>query len=148
MEIDKKIIKKLVEALDELKKSLKGENLTISDLTVEEEVEVIESNEESRDESAYDWNVVKAAVIILSYMLFSLLTIYIGLSSDPNLSSDFYELDKLLITAMIKTISTAEIQALIEETEDYINEHFNSQKSNIKISGSLYKTLAIDNLCF
>ena len=62
---------------------------------VEEEVEVIESNEESRDESAYDWNVVKAAVIILSYMLFSLLTIYIGLSSDPNLSSDFYELDKI-----------------------------------------------------
>ena len=62
---------------------------------VEEEVEVIKSNEESRDESAYDWNVVKAAVIILSYMLFSLLTIYIGLSSDPNLSNDFYELDKI-----------------------------------------------------
>jgi len=52
-----------------------------------------------------------------------------------NYDEDFYELDKLLITAMIKTISTAEIQALIEETEDYINEHFNSQKSNIKISG-------------
>ena len=66
-----------------------------SPTNVEEEVEVIESSEESRDESAYDWNVVKAAVIILSYMLFSLLTIYIGLSSDPNLSSDFYELDRI-----------------------------------------------------
>jgi len=43
MEIDKKIIKKLVEALDELKKSLKGENLTISDSTVEEEVEISKS---------------------------------------------------------------------------------------------------------
>ena len=43
MEIDKKIIKKLVEALDELKKSLKGENLTISDATVEEEVEISKS---------------------------------------------------------------------------------------------------------
>tara|TARA_B100000686_G_C16327984_1_gene731669 strand:- start:368 stop:724 length:357 start_codon:yes stop_codon:yes gene_type:complete len=40
MEIDKKIIKKLVETLDELKKSLKGENLTISNSTVEDEVEV------------------------------------------------------------------------------------------------------------
>lgn len=52
-----------------------------------------------------------------------------------NYDEDFYELDKLLITAMIKTISTADIQALIEETEDYINEHFNSQESNINISG-------------
>ena len=52
-----------------------------------------------------------------------------------NYDEDFYELDKLLITAMIKTISTAEIQVLIEETEDYINEHFNSQESNINISG-------------
>jgi len=43
MEIDKKIIKKLVEALDELKKSLKGENLTISDANVEEEVEISKS---------------------------------------------------------------------------------------------------------
>ena len=43
MEIDKKIIKKLVEALDELKKSLKGENLTISNSTVEKEVEVSKS---------------------------------------------------------------------------------------------------------
>tara|TARA_Y100000590_G_scaffold185048_1_gene210834 strand:- start:30 stop:386 length:357 start_codon:yes stop_codon:yes gene_type:complete len=43
MEIDKKIIKKLVEALDELKKSLKGENLTISNSTVEEEVEISKS---------------------------------------------------------------------------------------------------------
>ncbi len=43
MEIDKKIIKKLVEALDELKKSLKGQNLTISNATVEEEVEISKS---------------------------------------------------------------------------------------------------------
>ena len=43
MEIDKKIIKKLVEALDELKKSLKGENLTISNSTAEEEVEISKS---------------------------------------------------------------------------------------------------------
>ena len=43
MEIDKKIIKKLVEALDELKKSLRGENLTISNATVEEDVEISES---------------------------------------------------------------------------------------------------------
>jgi len=52
-----------------------------------------------------------------------------------NYDEDFYQLDKLLITAMIKTISTAEIQALIEETENYIDEHFNSQESNIEISG-------------
>ena len=62
---------------------------------VEEELEVIESNEDSRDESAYDWNVVRASVIILTYMLFSLLTIYIGFSWDPNLNNDFYELDKI-----------------------------------------------------
>jgi len=43
MEIDKKIIKKLVEALDDLKKSLKGENLTISNTTVEDEVEISKS---------------------------------------------------------------------------------------------------------
>ena len=39
MEIDKKIIKKLVEALDDLKKSLKEENITISDTAIEEEIE-------------------------------------------------------------------------------------------------------------
>ena len=43
MEIDKKIIKKLVEALDELKKSLKDENFTISDTTAEKEVEISKS---------------------------------------------------------------------------------------------------------
>ena len=43
MEIDKKIIKKLISVLDELKKSLKGENLTISNSTVEEEVEISKS---------------------------------------------------------------------------------------------------------
>ena len=40
MEIDKKIIKKLIEALDDLKKSLKGENFTVSDKVVEEEIEI------------------------------------------------------------------------------------------------------------
>ena len=43
MEIDKKIIKKLVEALDDLKKSLKGENFAISDTVVEEEIEISKS---------------------------------------------------------------------------------------------------------
>ena len=47
----------------------------------------------------------------------------------------FGDLDKLLVTAMIKTISTAEIQILIQETENYIDEHFNSEESNIEISG-------------
>ncbi len=47
----------------------------------------------------------------------------------------FGDLDKLLVTAMIKTISTAEIQTLIQETENYIDEHFNSEESNIEISG-------------
>ena len=40
MEIDKKIIKKLIEALDDLKKSLKGENFTVSDKVEEEEIEI------------------------------------------------------------------------------------------------------------
>jgi len=48
---------------------------------------------------------------------------------------DLSYLDKFLVTAMIKTISTAEIQALIEETENYIDKNFNSKESNIKISG-------------
>ena len=52
-----------------------------------------------------------------------------------NYDEDFYKLDQLLVTAMIKTISTAEIQALIIETEDYIDQHFKQKKSNIQISG-------------
>jgi predicted RND superfamily exporter protein len=48
---------------------------------------------------------------------------------------DLSYLDKFLVTAMIKTISTAEIQVLIEETENYINKNFNSEESNTQISG-------------
>ncbi len=48
---------------------------------------------------------------------------------------EFGDLDKLLLTAMIKTISTAEIQMLIQETENYIDANFNNKKSNIQISG-------------
>tara|TARA_Y100001970_G_scaffold266520_1_gene355336 strand:+ start:383 stop:739 length:357 start_codon:yes stop_codon:yes gene_type:complete len=40
MEIDKKIILKLVQALEELKKSLKGINIDIKDDSVEEEIEI------------------------------------------------------------------------------------------------------------
>ena len=40
MEIDKKIIKKLIEALENLKKSLKNNEITIGDNSVEEEIEV------------------------------------------------------------------------------------------------------------
>ena len=40
MEIDKKIIKKLIEALEDLKKSLKNNEITIGDDSVEEEIEV------------------------------------------------------------------------------------------------------------
>ena len=43
MEIDKKIIKKLIEALDDLKKSLKDESFTISNTEVKEEIEVSKS---------------------------------------------------------------------------------------------------------
>ena len=39
MEIDKKIIKKLIEALDDLKKSLKDEDIINSDNPVEEEIQ-------------------------------------------------------------------------------------------------------------
>ena len=39
MEIDKKIIKKLVETIEELKKSLKDEDIINSDNPVEEEIE-------------------------------------------------------------------------------------------------------------
>ena len=48
---------------------------------------------------------------------------------------EFMDLDQLLITAMIKTISTAEIQNLIYETELYIEENFNKDNSELKISG-------------
>ncbi len=48
---------------------------------------------------------------------------------------DFYALDQLLLTAMIKTISTAEIQDLIYQTEQYISQNFNNKESTIKISG-------------
>ena len=40
MEIDKKIIKKLVEVLEELKKSLKGEIITDDNNHVDEEIEI------------------------------------------------------------------------------------------------------------
>tara|TARA_B100000427_G_scaffold233229_1_gene196315 strand:- start:801 stop:1157 length:357 start_codon:yes stop_codon:yes gene_type:complete len=40
MEIDKKIIKKLVDALEDLKKSLKNEDINIQDNLAEEEVEI------------------------------------------------------------------------------------------------------------
>ena len=40
MEIDKKIIKKLIEALEDLKKSLKNNKIAIGDNSVEEEIEV------------------------------------------------------------------------------------------------------------
>jgi len=43
MEIDKKIIKKLIEALDDLKKSLKDEDITSNDSVVENEVEIPKS---------------------------------------------------------------------------------------------------------
>ena len=39
MEIDKKIIKKLIETLDDLKKSLKDKNILKSDSPVEEEIQ-------------------------------------------------------------------------------------------------------------
>ena len=40
MEIDKKIIKKLVEALEDLKKSLKGLSIIDGDDTIEKEIEI------------------------------------------------------------------------------------------------------------
>jgi len=40
MEIDKKIIKKLIEALEDLKKSLKNNEIAIGDDSVEEEIKV------------------------------------------------------------------------------------------------------------
>ena len=52
-----------------------------------------------------------------------------------NYDEDFYNIDKLLVTAMIKTISTEEIQKLISQTEDYIEINFNKDNSNLYISG-------------
>ena len=43
MEIDKKIIKKLVEALDDLKKSLKGQDINNDNIPDEDEIEVPKS---------------------------------------------------------------------------------------------------------
>ena len=40
MEIDKKIIKKLIEALEDLKKSLNNNDIISSDKSVEEKIEV------------------------------------------------------------------------------------------------------------
>ena len=40
MEIDKKIIKKLVESLEELKKSLKGQDIVSEDISEEKEIEI------------------------------------------------------------------------------------------------------------
>ena len=40
MEIDKKIIKKLIEALDDLKKSVKNEDIINTDSPIEEEIEI------------------------------------------------------------------------------------------------------------
>ena len=43
MEIDKKIIKKLIETLDDLKKSLKGNEIISNDEQIEEEIEIPKS---------------------------------------------------------------------------------------------------------
>ena len=51
-----------------------------------------------------------------------------------NYDEDFYNIDKLLVTAMIKTISTEEIQKLISQTEDYIEINFNKDNSNLYLS--------------
>ena len=40
MEINKKIIKKLIESLEELKKSLKGQDIVSEDIPQEEEIEI------------------------------------------------------------------------------------------------------------
>ena len=40
MEIDKKIIKKLIDTLEDLKKSLKDKNIITEDIAIEEEVEI------------------------------------------------------------------------------------------------------------
>ena len=43
MEIDNKIIKKLIDTLEDLKKSLKGNDILSNDATVEDEVEISKS---------------------------------------------------------------------------------------------------------
>ena len=43
MEIDKKIIKKLIDTLEDLKKSLKGNDLISNDASVEDEIEISKS---------------------------------------------------------------------------------------------------------
>ena len=49
----------------------------------------------------------------------------------------FDTVDKALLTAMIKTISTEEIQELVSETNNYIDQNikFTSNENEIKISG-------------
>ena len=49
--------------------------------------------------------------------------------------TDFYDIDKMLVTAMIKTISTSEIQSLITQTQDYIDNNYNANKTKTYISG-------------
>ena len=49
--------------------------------------------------------------------------------------TDFYDIDKMLVTAMIKTISTSEIQSLITQTQDYIDSNYNANKTKTYISG-------------
>tara|TARA_B100000686_G_scaffold204777_1_gene211608 strand:+ start:203 stop:559 length:357 start_codon:yes stop_codon:yes gene_type:complete len=43
MEIDNKIIKKLIDTLEDLKKSLKGNNIISNDVSVEDEIEISKS---------------------------------------------------------------------------------------------------------
>ena len=49
--------------------------------------------------------------------------------------TDFYDIDKMLVTAMIKTISTSEIQSLITQTQDYIDNNYNANQTKTYISG-------------
>tara|TARA_B100001123_G_scaffold362236_1_gene419284 strand:- start:611 stop:967 length:357 start_codon:yes stop_codon:yes gene_type:complete len=55
MEIDKKIIKKLIDALDDLKKSLSGEDIVIKESSIEEEKEVSK-------------NVIKSPIVGTAYL--------------------------------------------------------------------------------
>tara|TARA_Y100001970_G_C14052814_1_gene759882 strand:+ start:27 stop:383 length:357 start_codon:yes stop_codon:yes gene_type:complete len=55
MEIDKKIIKKLVEALEDLKKSLKNENITIED-------------ENEKEQTEFSKAVVKSPIVGTAYL--------------------------------------------------------------------------------
>ena len=49
--------------------------------------------------------------------------------------TDFYNIDKMLVTAMIKTISTDEIQKLIAKTQNYIDDNYSSENTKTYISG-------------